>query len=215
MPSLACATVPNKRPGALPPPAAARLWRRGRRFFVACSVAACGVAFTVFPPLAAGEPASKKTLNLSPPFGLRQSLPLPVQGTPFDKLRANGFVQEVPKKIVSLDLCTDWMLARYAPPERIAAFSPMHRAYFAPWMPEALRHAPTHTGEAENILRLQPDLVIVGQYNVPLLRAQLQRLGLRVEILPLSTLPDAVPEYERRFLALLGLPPERASLPPT
>jgi iron complex transport system substrate-binding protein len=40
-------------------------------------------------------------------------------------------------------------------------------------------------------------------------------LGLRVEILPLSTLPDAVPEYERRFLALLGLPPERASLPPT
>ncbi|MDR2637305.1 MAG: ABC transporter substrate-binding protein [Zoogloeaceae bacterium] len=119
---------------------------------------------------------------------------------------------QTPQRIVSLDLCTDWMLARYVEKERVAALSPMQRRYLAPWMP---RDWPLHDGALESIARLQPDLVIVGEYAAFSLREQLKHLGFQVAILPLPQTLTEVREYELRFLALLGLPAQRASaIPP-
>ncbi|MDR2690505.1 MAG: hypothetical protein LBB76_12230 [Azoarcus sp.] len=118
---------------------------------------------------------------------------------------------QTPQRIVSLDLCTDWMLARYVEKARVAALSPMQRRYLAPWMP---RDWPLHDGALESIVLLKPDLVIAGEYTAFVLREQLKHLGLRVEILPLPTTLAAVGDYERRFLALVGLPQEAASVMP-
>ncbi len=118
---------------------------------------------------------------------------------------------DMAQRIVSLDLCTDWMLARYAERHRVAALSPMHRKFAVPWMPTDW---PIHDGTLETVLDLQPDLVITGQYNVPQMRSRLKALGVRVEVLPLPTTLAAVTEYEIRLLAALGLPAERASQPP-
>ena len=41
--------------------------------------------------------AAKEALIYSQPFGLSLSKPLIFQGVPFDKLRANGFIQRFPK----------------------------------------------------------------------------------------------------------------------
>ncbi|QAU34178.1 ABC transporter substrate-binding protein [Janthinobacterium sp. 17J80-10] len=117
-------------------------------------------------------------------------------------------VAEPARRIVSLDLCTDWMLARYADPARVAALSPLNRQYAAPW-PDA--GWPVHDGTLERILQLKPDLVVTGEYNALLLRGRLQTLGVKVEILPLPKSLKDVTAYEKRLLELLDIPADRAS----
>lgn len=116
------------------------------------------------------------------------------------------------RRVVSLDLCTDWMLARHAEPARVAALSPLHRQYPVDWLG---KHWPAHDGTLERILALKPDLVITGEYNAPLLRRRLKALGLRVEVLSLPRSLADVVAYETRLLALLDLPEGRASRPPS
>lgn len=121
-----------------------------------------------------------------------------------------------PQRIVSLDLCTDWMLALHVERERVAALSPMQRIaqpfHPAPWMKGVW---PTHDGSLESIALYKPDLILTGQYAAITLREQLRRLGFRVEVLPLADTLEAVRDYERLFLTYTGLPPERAAdVPP-
>ncbi len=115
------------------------------------------------------------------------------------------------QRVISLDLCTDWMLARYADHGQVAALSPMHRQFPVAWLDNSW---PTHDGTLERIVELKPDLVITGQYNAPQLRSRLKTLGFRVEILPLPSNLEAVSEYEKQLLSLLGQPLSLASFPP-
>ncbi|TCS33995.1 iron complex transport system substrate-binding protein [Paucimonas lemoignei] len=114
------------------------------------------------------------------------------------------------RRVVSLDLCTDWMLTTHGKRAEIAALSPLSRQYPAPWQDGGW---PIHDGSLEQILQLKPDLVITGEYNALLLRSRLQALGVRVEILPLPKSLDQIVTYEKRLLDLLGLPAARASVP--
>jgi iron complex transport system substrate-binding protein len=118
-----------------------------------------------------------------------------------------------PQRIVSLDLCTDWMLTLHVDRARIAALSPMQRLSMsfhpAPWMKNE-DSWPSHDGSLESIALYKPDLVLVGQYAAVPLHGQLRRLGLRVEVLPLATTLEEVRDYEHKFLAYTGLPLERA-----
>ena len=107
------------------------------------------------------------------------------------------------KKILSLDLCTDWMLAKYADPSRVLALSPLLHQYPVDWM---TREWPSHDGSLEQILELKPDLVITGEYNALMLRRRLQELGVRVEILSLPKNFSEVDHYEQRLLSLIGKP---------
>lgn len=117
-------------------------------------------------------------------------------------------IAEPARRIVSLDLCTDWMLARYADPARVAALSPLNRQYAVPWLDAGW---PVHDGTLERILQLKPDLVVTGEYNALLLRGRLQTLGVKVEILRLPKSLKDVTAYEKRLLALLDMPADRAS----
>lgn len=114
-------------------------------------------------------------------------------------------------RIVSLDLCTDWLLAHYAEPARVAALSPYHARYPVDWLAPGW---PSHDGSLERILQLRPDLVIAGEYNAPLLRRRLAALGVRVEVLVLPKSVADIQDYERHMLRLLDLPETRASQPP-
>jgi iron complex transport system substrate-binding protein len=105
-----------------------------------------------------------------------------------------------PEGIISLDLCTDWMLLRYADRAQVLAFSPLLYRYQADWVPDGL---PVHDGSLEHILQLEPDLLIAGEYNAILLRKRLEQLGKRVEVLPLpENLPD-IKDYQREFLSII------------
>jgi len=99
----------------------------------------------------------------------------------------------VPSRVVSLDLCTDWMLARHLPRERVAALSPFHRRYPVAWVG---LDWPAHDGSLEQVLAHKPDLVITGQYNALGLRQRLQALGVRVVVLPLPDTLARITAYE-------------------
>ena len=117
-----------------------------------------------------------------------------------------------PQRMLSLDLCMDWALAYHAEPERVAALSPMLKRYPVVWTGQDW---PGHDGSLEQIVQLQPDLVLVGQYSALLLRERLRELGVRVEVLPLPTSLAQVVDYEQQLLQLLGLDPRLAKpLPP-
>jgi iron complex transport system substrate-binding protein len=107
---------------------------------------------------------------------------------------------EPPARIVSLDLCTDWMLLKYADLSQVKAFSPLLYRYQADWVPDDL---PVHDGSLETILELDPDLLIAGEYNAILLRKRLQQLGRNVEVLPLPTGLDSIRAYQQRFLTII------------
>ena len=102
--------------------------------------------------------------------------------------------------IVSLDLCTDWMLLTYADPSQVRAYSPLLYKYKADWVPAGL---PVHDGSLEHILQLEAGLLISGEYNAILLRKRLQQLGQPVEVLSLPTTLDGIRHYQAAFVALI------------
>ena len=115
--------------------------------------------------------------------------------------------QSAPQRVLSLDLCMDWLLALHANPEQIAALSPIHRRYQLPFdMPDW----PVHDGSLEQVYRLQPDLILVGQYNAVLLRRRLEALSLPVVELSLPTSLAEIETYERQLLKLIGQPTSQA-----
>lgn len=106
-----------------------------------------------------------------------------------------------PTGIVSLDLCTDWMLLKYADRSQVRAYSSLLYRYQADWVPKGL---PTHDGSLENILELDPELLITGEYNAILLRKRLAQLGKKVEILPLPNGLDSIRDYQQQFLSIVA-----------
>lgn len=111
---------------------------------------------------------------------------------------------EAPRRVISLDLCTDWMLARHLPRVQVAALSPLHRRYPVAWVGSDWPH---HDGSLEQVLARKPDLVITGQYNALTLRRRLAALGVRVVVLPLPQRLDEVSSYENALLAAVGQAP--------
>lgn len=117
-----------------------------------------------------------------------------------------------PQRVVSLNLCTDQLLMLLADREQIASVSwlaadPEESAYADLADGLHLNH-----GLAEQVLPLQPDLVLAGTHTAPYTVALLERLGypvLRVE--PATSLEQAGASV-RRIAAALGHPDRGAGL---
>jgi iron complex transport system substrate-binding protein len=62
---------------------------------------------------------------------------------------------EAPQRIVSLDLCSDWMLLTYARREQLRALSPYLYQFDNDWVEPGLA---VHDGSLEQVLALKPDL---------------------------------------------------------
>lgn len=114
------------------------------------------------------------------------------------------------KRIVSLDICSDWMLASYAQRSQVIALSPLLNNYQVEWVEGDW---PTHDGSLEQILALDPDLVITGEYNAMVLRKRLKALGVHVEVLSLPQSLDSLRDYMQHFLNLLGSTEDVPALP--
>jgi len=88
--------------------------------------------------------------------------------------------------VVSLDLCTDFLLSWLKPSDAII-YSPAIRTYQLPWLQDS-RSLNMHNGSLEKLVKLDGKLYITGEYNNRLLANRLRTLGHRVETtkLPLS-----------------------------
>lgn len=90
-------------------------------------------------------------------------------------------LQERPT-IVSLNPCSDAILAEVADADQILAISHYsHDARSSSMEPAIARRFPSTGGTVEEILALKPDVVVAGSFMPPASRAALARLGIAVE----------------------------------
>ncbi len=94
-----------------------------------------------------------------------------------------------PQRIVSLNLCVDQILVDLVPRQRIAAVTHLAADAKVSAAPQKFGGIPFTRGAAEDVLTLNPDLVIAGAYTTPATIDLLRRLGRRVVVVPL---PDTL-----------------------
>ncbi|MCZ8172621.1 MAG: ABC transporter substrate-binding protein [Brevundimonas sp.] len=109
--------------------------------------------------------------------------------------------------IVSLNPCTDAILAEVADPAQILAISHYSQDPAGSSMDLAkARQFRATGGSVEEVLALRPDLVVDGNFTPPATRAALARLGLKLEQLPIAATPAESIAQVRRLAALAGHP---------
>ncbi|WP_298195943.1 ABC transporter substrate-binding protein [Novosphingobium sp.] len=109
--------------------------------------------------------------------------------------------------IVSLNPCTDAVLAEVADPGQIRALSAYSSDPGSSSMDVAVaRRFPAVSGTVEEIAALRPALVIGGTFTPPATRAALARLGIALVELPIARdVPESLAQV-RRIAALAGQP---------
>jgi len=100
---------------------------------------------------------------------------------------ARPALAESPQRIVSLTVCTDQLLLDLVPRSRIAAVSYFATDATLSLKVEEARDLKGVRGRAEEVLVLDPDLVIAQEYSTTATVNLLQRLGYRVVLVPLAT----------------------------
>lgn len=130
--------------------------------------------------------------------------------------------------IVSVNPCADAMLVQLVPPERIAAISHYSQEPGASSMPlEVARRFRVTSGTAEEVIALQPDLVVASSFTPPAMRSALARAGIkalyldspgtiaasRAQVLELADAVDAQSAGAAMAAKIDALPPAPAGPP--
>ncbi|MEO0465549.1 MAG: ABC transporter substrate-binding protein [Pseudomonadota bacterium] len=106
--------------------------------------------------------------------------------------------EPVPQRIVSMNLCTDQLLMDLVDPERIVAVSFLAADPISSNMPDLARTIGTHRGTAEEVLSLNPDLVVAGTFSTRHAVGILRALDYRVEqFTPAQSIEGVIENIER------------------
>lgn len=109
--------------------------------------------------------------------------------------------------IVSLNPCTDAILAEVADPAQILALSQYSHDPASSSMDLAIaRRYPAVSGTVEEVLALDPDIVVGSTFMAPATVSALDRLGLRLEQVGIAPTVAASEAQIRRLAALAGHP---------
>lgn len=111
---------------------------------------------------------------------------------------------EPPRRIVSLNMCTDQLLVDLVAPERIAAVSFLATDKTLSAAADRLQNFKRVKGTAEEVLALQPDLVIAGEYTTGATVDLLRRLGQTVLVVPLASDFDGMRATIRQMAVAVG-----------
>jgi len=109
-----------------------------------------------------------------------------------------------PHRIVSLTVCTDQLLLDLVPRARIAALSYLAVDPTLSAKVEQARGIKGVRGMAEEVLALEPDLVIAQEYSTTATVGLLRRLGFRVVLVPLATDFEGMRRAIRIIAAAVG-----------
>jgi len=108
-------------------------------------------------------------------------------------------------RVVSLNPCTDAMAAELAAPGQLVAISHFSHDPAASSMDiNAAQHFAATGGTVEEVLALDPDLVIAGTFMPPATRRALEDLGIRVETLGIASSIEQSQMQVRRMAGLFG-----------
>ena len=111
-----------------------------------------------------------------------------------------------PERVVSINLCADQLVLQLLECERIASVSFLGADPLYSALAGQAEGIPLNHGQAEEVLRLDPDLVVAGTYTSRATVGLLRRLGF--EVLEVG-LPQDIPTVRKQILdvaAALGVP---------
>jgi iron complex transport system substrate-binding protein len=109
-----------------------------------------------------------------------------------------------PTKVVSANLCTDQLLLMLATPEQIASISHLALESESSYMAEEAADYPVNHGTTEELMALDPELILVSTFNRQKNTGVLRRLGYRVEEFSTTENIDQIRSNVRRMAKLLG-----------
>lgn len=107
-------------------------------------------------------------------------------------------------RIASINMCADELLLLLAPPEAIVSLSYLSQdPQYSRWV-EAAKAYPLNYAGAEEILALQPDIVLAGQYSDPMVLRLLRQQGMTVYQLTRPAKLSAMFDEAQHIGRLLG-----------
>jgi iron complex transport system substrate-binding protein len=112
---------------------------------------------------------------------------------------------ETPRRIVSFNLCADQLLVALADPEQIAGLSPYAADPHLSTVAAAAARFPRLDWNAESVVNLAPDLVLMGPTARPT-QAMLAAMNIRTVDVELVSTLDHAQRQAREFGALIGHP---------
>lgn len=93
---------------------------------------------------------------------------------------------EVPRRVMSINLCSDQLVLALLPPSRITSVTYLSRDRDESYLSAEAWKVGVNHGTAEEVVSQRPDLVIAGSYTTPATRLLLEQAGI-----PLLALPPA------------------------
>jgi iron complex transport system substrate-binding protein len=119
-------------------------------------------------------------------------------------VQTGAVASEPPRRIVSLNMCTDQLLIDLVAPERISAVSFLATDKTLSAAADRLQNFKRVKGTAEEVLALNPDLVIAGEYTTGATVDLLRRLGRTVLVVPLASDFDGMRATIRQMAVAVG-----------
>jgi iron complex transport system substrate-binding protein len=117
---------------------------------------------------------------------------------------AGAALADSPRRVVTMNHCADQYALLLAAPGQVVSVSHIALDPFLSAMADEAADVPKNRGGAEEIYRLEPDLVLASTWSDPLAVGMLERLGIRVERVDgVERLAD-IPGRLREVGALLG-----------
>lgn len=127
-------------------------------------------------------------------------------------LAGGAMAAEAPRRVVSINVCTDQLAMLVAGEGQLHSVSYLARDPATSVLAgQAMRYAINH-GLAEEIFLMHPDLVIAGTYTTRATVGLLRRLGIRVEEFAPESSIDDIRANLKRMGEILGRPQRAAEL---
>lgn len=111
---------------------------------------------------------------------------------------------DTPRRVASMSLCVDELLLSLAEPTQVVAVSRLATdpRYSRVW--QQAQRVPQHDGLAEQLVALQPDLLLAAEYEQGKATTLLRQLGYDVRIVPTATKLADFPAQLREVASWLG-----------
>lgn len=117
-----------------------------------------------------------------------------------------------PSRVVSINLCTDQLLLMLADADQIASVSYLSLQPESSFVAEEAKRYPVNHARPEELLALDPDLILTVEFTDRRLIGLLENLGYRVAQLPMPTSISGIENNIRHLAELLGQPARGAAL---
>lgn len=117
-----------------------------------------------------------------------------------------------PQRIVSLNLCLDQLLMAWVPKQRIASITYLSADPQLSVIVNQLDGVHINHGLAEELVPLQPDLIVAGEFGAGDAVTLLQRFGYRVERMALPRTLDEIIAHIETFGALVNEPAQATAM---